>query len=106
MGVANTDALKKILKLDSDKKVYRVASASFVDLHLSKIMLGEKESKKIVILGQNYDNAEYVFNNFNYEVNTDFDDKYKIPSEFKKFFEIRRGNILINEVYKRKNLNK
>ena len=102
-GLANKDALKKILKLDPNKKTYRIASASFVDLHLSKIMLKDEENKKIEILGQNYDNAEYIFNNFYYEVNTIYDDKYKIPKEFKKIYEIRKGKILINETYKRKN---
>ena len=89
--------------MDPNKKNYKVAAASFVDLYLSRSMLNNENKKKIEILGQNYDNAEYIFNNFYYEINTNFDDKYKIPENFEKFFEIRRGKVLINEVYKRKN---
>ena len=102
-GLANKDALIQILNMDPNKKNYKVAAASFVDLYLSRSMLNNENKKKIEILGQNYDNAEYIFNNFYYEINTNFDDKYKIPENFEKFFEIRRGKVLINEVYKRKN---
>ena len=58
--------------------------------------------KKIIISGQDYQNADFIFTNHIFEINPRFDDKYSIPEEFEKYMTLKKGNILINEFFKRK----
>ena len=80
-----------------------VGVASFTNLHLSKNMLSEDQKKRINIVGQEYQKADYIFTNFYYEVDINYDDKYQIPKNFSKIFSTKRGNIVINEIYERVN---
>ena len=45
--------------------------------------------------------ADFIFNNNYSEINPKFDDKYSIPHSFKKYSSLKKGNILINEFYKK-----
>jgi len=65
-------------------------------------MLTPYLENKIIISGQEYQNADFIFNNNLFEINPKFDDKYSIPKTFKKYLSLKRGNILINEFYKKK----
>ena len=101
-GVSNKDALEQIVKNNSDANKIVIGVASFTNLYLSKKMLDTNSKSKIFISGQNYENADYIFNNNLYEINPKFDDKYSIPKNFEKYLSLKRGNILINEFYKKK----
>ena len=46
--------------------------------------------------------SQCEFNNNLFEINPEFNDKYSIPKTFKKHLSLKRGNILINEFYKKK----
>ena len=70
-------------------------------MYLSKKMLPTKLKNKIIISGQDYQNADFIFNNNISEINPKFDDKYFIPKTFEKHLFMKRGNILINEFYKK-----
>ena len=48
-----------------------------------------------------YDKADFIINNFQYETNPRYNKKYTIPKNFTKIFEIKRGNIIISETYKK-----
>ena len=76
--------------------------ASFTNLNLSKKMLSPDLKNKIIISGQEYQNADFIFTNNLFEINPEFDDKYYIPTTFKKYSSLKKGNILINEFYKKK----
>ena len=58
--------------------------------------------EKLTITGQDYQNSDFIFNNNISEVNSKFNDKYLIPSKFEKYMSIKKGNVLINEFYKKK----
>ncbi len=98
-GLVNYENLNKILKLENEK--VHIGVASFTDLDLSKKLFKKELRDKLIIVGQSYEGADYIINNFLYEVDIEYDDKYKIPDNFKKVFEIKRGKILISEVYKK-----
>ena len=100
-GVANKQSLEKIIKSNLDKNKMIIGVASFTDLYLSKKMLPKNLRKKIIISGQNFDDADFIFNNNYSEINPKFDDKYSIPHSFKKYSSLKKGNILINEFYKK-----
>ena len=65
-------------------------------------MLPNNLKNKIFISGQNYENADFIFNNNISEINPIYDDKYAIPKTFEKYKSLKKGNILINEFYKKK----
>ena len=84
----------------NDKLV--IGTASFTNLNLSKRMLPNNLKNKIILSGQDYENADFIFNNNIFEINPKFDNKYIVPKMFKKYKTLKKGNILINEFYKKK----
>ena len=63
----------------------------------------KKDRKKIKIVGQEYQNADYIYTNFMSEVDKNSNDKYKIPNNFSKINEFILDNIKVYEVYKKNN---
>ena len=101
-GVSNKTALENIINTNIEKEKVIIGVASFSNLDLSKKMLPDNLKKTIYISGQDYEKADYIFNNNISEVNPMFDDKYAIPETFVKYKSLKKGNILINEFYKKK----
>ena len=100
-GVGNADTLRKILEIEKEKTIINVANSSFTDLQLSGKILNIDQNKRFKFIGQNYSNADYIFNNFIHEINNHYNNKYKIPENFTKIYELKAGNIVINELYKK-----
>ena len=90
-----------IVNLNSSKDKVIVGVASFANLNLSKKMLSQELENKIIIAGQNYENTDFIFNNNYSEVNPKVDNKYLIPSTYKKHFSLKKGEIIIYEIYKK-----
>ena len=99
-GVANKQALKDIIVNNPDKEKIVIGVASFANLNLSKKMLSQDLKKRIIISGQEFDNADFIFKNYYSEVDPKIDDKYSIPKNFEKYLSVKKGNILIYEFYK------
>ena len=98
-GLVNYQSLKQIYNLEKDK--INIGVASFTDLNLSKNIFEKKIRDNFVIVGQMYEKADYIINNFQYEINPKYNKKYKIPKNFTKISEVRRGNVTISEIYKK-----
>jgi len=47
-------------------------------------------------------NQEFVFTNYIYEKSPRFQKKYKISNSYKKIYTLKKGGIIINEIYKKK----
>ena len=101
-GVSNKNFLEKIVKNNLEKDKIIIGVASFTDLYLSRKMLPANLKNKIIIAGQEYQNADFILNNNIFEINPKFNDKYSIPKTFEKYLSLKRGNILINEFYKKR----
>ena len=101
-GVSNKNFLEKIVKHNLEKDKIIIGVASFTDLYLSRKMLPANLKNKIIIAGQEYQNADFILNNNIFEINPKFNDKYSIPKTFEKYLSLKRGNILINEFYKKR----
>ncbi len=100
-GLSGNKFLREILEIEKDKNYISVASASYLPLERSKKLLNEKDRKKINIVGQDYQNADYIYTNFTSEVDKKYDDKYKIPSNFSKINTFVIDNVVVYEVYKK-----
>jgi len=102
-GLTGKKSLKKILVLEKNKSPIKIAVASFIPLERSLVLLNKEDRDKIIIVGQNYENADYIYTVFISEVDINGNDKYKIPSNFTKVDEFILDNIKIYEIFKKNN---
>ena len=101
-GSGNAHALKKILKDAQSNKKINVGTASFTPLSYSKYIINDKKIENINFLGNDQLNNDYIFTNYMYENDPKISKKYLIPHNYEKVFTLKRGNIIINEVFKKK----
>ena len=64
-------------------------------------MLDTNDSDRINLVGQNYQDAKYIFDNNISEVNKFLNKKYDIPKNFNKISEFQIDNIVIYKIYKK-----
>ena len=101
-GISGVKFLKKILTLEkNNNNKINVATASFLPLERSLKLLDENDSLKINIVGQEYNKADYIFDNNISEVNKFLNRKYEIPKNFNKIDEFKIDNIIIYKIYKK-----
>ena len=62
-----------------------------------------KKDKKISIIGQNFQDADYLYTNFISEVDKNSNDKYKIPYNFTKIDEFILNNTIVYQAFKKNN---
>lgn len=98
-GLANLEALKFVADLDKEN-LKTIRPASFTPLNFSKKLI-KFDKGNIKITGTENLDQDYIFTNFYYERDPKFTEKYFIPQNYKKIFSIKRGNIIINEIYKK-----
>ena len=102
-GLSGKKFLEYILNLEKNKKLIKIGTASYLPLERSTKLLNEKDRKKISIIGQNFQDADYLFTNFMSEVDKNSDDKYKIPDNFSKIDELIINDTVVYQVFKKNN---
>ena len=102
-GLSANKFLKDVIVLEKGKYPVYIGVASFLTLERSVKILNKKDREKIVIVGQDYQKADYIYTAFISEVDTNVNDKYKIPSNFTKVDEFILDNIRIYEIFKKNN---
>ncbi len=102
-GLSGKKFLEDILVLEKTKSSISIGVASFLPLERSIKMLDKNEGKKIQIVGQTFQKADYIYSNFISEVDKSNNDKYKIPSNFTKIDKFIIDGVLIYEVFKKNN---
>ena len=101
-GSGNAHALKKIIKDAQSNKKINIGTASFTPLSYSKYIINDKKIENINFLGNDQLNNDYIFTNYMYEQDPKISKKYLIPRNYEKVFTLKRGNIIINEIFKKK----
>ena len=85
-GLTRLDSIYKILSLEHNKtKKIKIANASYLPYYRIKDVLSERNQTRIEFVGQEYHLADYIYDNYVYEVDPRYNDKYNIPSNFKSF---------------------
>lgn len=102
-ALSRIDALKYIIDNEKNNKIIKVGVSSFTPLYRSLDML-DKKNKKIIIVGQSYKDADYIYNTSIYEIDPKYDDKYKIPENFTLVYAKVIDQIIVYEIYKRSDL--
>ena len=100
-GLAGVKFLEEVISKEPNKNNIKVGVASYLPLERSLKMLDNINSSKIEIIGQDYANADFIFNNNISEVNKNFNDKYNIPSNFKLINEFFINGFMIYQVYQK-----
>jgi len=102
-GLSGKKFLEDILILEKNKNLIKIGTASYLPLERSTKLLSEKNRRKILIMGQNFEDADYLYTNFISEVDKNIDDKYKIPYNFSKIDEFILNNTIVYQVFKKNN---
>jgi len=102
-GLSGKKFLEYIINLEKNNKLIKIGTASYLPLERSTKLLNEKDRKKISIIGQNFQDADYLFTNFMSEVDKNSDDKYKIPDNFSKIDELIINDTVVYQVFKKYN---
>jgi len=100
-SLSRADALNFIIQDSKNIDKIFVACASWTPLHNGKDLLKNKDKKRLVFVGQEYDKADYIFTNFNYEVDPKFNNKYNIPKQFNEIKTMSIRGIQVYSIYKR-----
>ena len=100
MGVIGKEISLRYCSNKKNEKI-NIGVASWVPLERSLALFDKTLKDKINIVGQDYENADYIFSNNITEVNSTINKKYQIPKNFKKIGEFVIEKILIYEVYKK-----
>jgi hypothetical protein len=100
-SLSRSDALKFIINDSKNLSKIFVANASWTPLYNGKDLLDISEQKKLVFVGQDYNKADYIYTNFNYEVDPKYNKKYNIPSNFNEIKKVLIRGIPIYSVYKK-----
>ena len=64
----------------------------------------DKKNKKIIIVGQSYKDADYIYNTNIYEIDPKYEDKYRIPKNFTLIKAKVIDEVVVYEIYKRSDL--
>ena len=99
-GLSGREFLENLLVLEKNKNLIKVGVASFFPLERSTKLLEKKEKEKIIIVGQDYQRADYIYSNFTSEVNKKYNNKYEIPSNFIKVDDLILDGVKVYEVEK------
>ena len=98
-GLSNVDALRKMSQTND---IIKVCNLGLMDLTSSKDMLSDDLREKIIINGQKFQSCSHIISNNIYVHDPKFTKKYRLPDNFKIDFQIKRGNIIINEILVKK----
>jgi len=100
-GLSSIQAIRKILNYENNKSKVRIANASYVSLWRSLVLLDKDDKNRIEFVGQDYKNADYIFTNFNSEVNMRVNSKYSIPKNFQLVDSLYVNKIKVYDIYKK-----
>ena len=98
-GLSNKNALEKI-SFKSSTNV-KVPVLGLANLEMSRKMLDKSERDKIIIVGENFEVADYIVSNSYFISDPRTTERYKKPESFILDEEITKGKIVINKIFKK-----
>ena len=98
-GLSSKHFFKKILEIDKREKI-KIAVACHTPLQRGLEAFPLNIQERFLIIGQDYANADYVYKNNISEVNIKLNNKYEIPKNFSKIYELNIKKLLVYEIYK------
>lgn len=100
--LSRAEALREILRDKKDKKI-NIGVASWSPFGDVFYMFDQSDLKDVKFTGtSSLSEADYIYTNYMYEVNPNYNKKYEIPNNFKLFKQVKKKGSLIYSVYKKK----
>tara|TARA_B100000686_G_scaffold301961_1_gene337682 strand:- start:374 stop:2014 length:1641 start_codon:yes stop_codon:yes gene_type:complete len=100
-GISNKGALEYIIKNNNQK--VKITNINTSDLNLSKNILEKIDRDRIEIV-ENFQDADFIINNFRDWNGLTKPQNYKIPQNYVIYHEIKVDEVVINRIYKNKNI--
>jgi hypothetical protein len=100
-SISRSDALKFIINDGKNLSKIFVANASWTPLYNGKDLLNASDKAKLVFVGQDYNKADYIYTNYNYEVDPKYNKKYNVPTQFNEIKRVSVRDITIYSIYKK-----
>ena len=101
-SLSRVDALNFILSDAKNLDKIKIATASWTPLEEALYYINKKDREKLIFLGtSNKIDADYIYTNHFYEVNTNLNDKYDIPDNFSKLKELVIDGSKIFTIFKK-----
>ena len=97
-SLSRVHAIKELLKEDG---MLNIATASWTPLEDARSLIPKNEWKRLNFVGNEFENADFIYSNFYYEVNTTFNKKYKIPKNFSLYKTLIIDGTRIYSIYKK-----
>jgi len=97
-GLSTKHFFEKILLIDKNNLI-KVAVASHTPIQRGLEALPDDLKKKFKIIGQEYQNADYIYKNNISEVDIRLNKKYEVPKNFSKIYELKVNKTVIYEIY-------
>ena len=99
-SLSRVHALKEILK--DNNNVANIGTASWTPLEDARSLISMKLWSSMKFVGTNYNNADYIYTNYIYELNTKYNKKYEIPENFYLYKKFEIDGTRIYSIFKKR----
>ena len=101
--LSRLDAMRDILSNVNEEELIKIGNASASPLIDILLMFPSEQIKKVQLIGNdNLETADYIYTNYIYEINTNYNKKYEIPINSKLYKSEEKDDTLIYSIYKKK----
>ena len=100
LSLSRVDAIKEILNDDSKNLI--IGTASWTPLEDARSLIPKSKWERMSFVGTNFEKADYIYSNHYYEVDTNYNKKYKIPENFYLYKRLIIDDTRIYSIYKNK----
>ena len=97
-SISRVHAIKELLK---ENGILNIATASWTPLEDARSLIPRKDWKRLNFVGTEFDQADFIYSNFYYEVNTLFNKKYEIPKNFSLYKTLTIDGTRVYSIYKK-----
>ncbi len=100
-GLGNIKALEYLAKEKYKGEKIQIKVSSYTPLKYSKLILDKNLREIFSDMNTSNENQKFVFTNYTFESNPKFEKKYFIPENYDKIYSLKRGGIIINELFEK-----
>ena len=98
-SLSRVHALKELLKEEGKLKI---GTASWTPLEDARSMISKKHWERLDFVGTDFENANFIYSNYYFDVNTNYNKKYKIPQNFSLYKTLMIDGTRIYSIYRKK----
>ncbi len=97
-SLSRVHAIKELLKEDGE---LIIGTASWTPLEDARSMISKKHWERLNFVGTEFEKANFIYSNYYYEVNTNYNKKYEIPQNFSLYKTLIIDGTRIYSIYKK-----